>query len=74
MKRGKLPSPAYKLRRLARDPRSWGEPVTVVDAGDASPGEFCDVELPLDTYIVEDPDAFLARVHADIAKVMEALN
>ena len=64
-------TPSYKLRRLAKDPRSWGEPVQVVDAAGASPAEFCDVPLPLDVYIVEDPDAFLARVHADIARVLE---
>ena len=72
MKRARL-TPSYKLRRLAKDPQSWGEPAKVIDAAGAEPGSVLDIELPRDTYIVDDPDAFLARVHADIAAVIGAL-
>ena len=64
-------TPGYKLRRLAKDPRSWGEPVKAISFKEAAIYEILDGVPPKNVYVVEDPDAFLARVHADIARVLE---
>ena len=53
------PAPAYKLRRLGRDPRSWGEPVA------------CDIPLPLGQ-APQSAAEWLAEVEAGIAAALRA--